>query len=37
MIADLSQCVLEVLRTDEEFVLYRGTPSNQPYSPSVLR
>ena len=26
MIADLSQYVLEVLRRDEEFVLYRGAP-----------
>lgn len=28
MIADLSQYVLEVLRKDEEFVLYRGAQSN---------
>ena len=34
-IADLSQYVLEVLRRDEEFVLYRGEHSNQ-HSPSVL-
>ena len=33
---ELSQYVLEVLRRDEEFVLYRGDPSNQPCSPSVL-
>ena len=33
---ELSQYVLEVLRRDEEFVLYRGEPSNQPCSPSVL-
>jgi hypothetical protein len=33
--ADLSQYVLEVLRRDEEFVLYRGEHSNQ-RSPSVL-
>jgi PAS domain S-box-containing protein len=31
-----SQHVLEVLRKDEEFVLYRGEQSNQPGSPSVL-
>ena len=31
-----SQLVLEALRRDEEFVLYRGEPSNQPCSPSVL-
>jgi hypothetical protein len=31
-----SQYVLEVLRKDEEFVLYRGEQSNQPGSPSVL-
>jgi hypothetical protein len=34
MIADLSQYVLKVLRTDEEFVLYRGAHSN--HSPSIL-
>ena len=33
---ELSQYVLEVLRGDEEFVLYRGEHSNQPGSPSVL-
>jgi hypothetical protein len=33
---ELSQYVLEVLRRDEEFVLCRGEPSNQPGSPSVL-
>jgi hypothetical protein len=33
---ELSQYVLEVLRRDEEFVLYRGEPANQPGSPSVL-
>ena len=31
-----SQLVLEPLRTDEEFALYRGGHSNQPGSPSVL-
>jgi hypothetical protein len=31
-----SQLVLESLRTDEEFALYRGEHSNQPGSPSVL-
>ena len=31
-----SQLVLEPLRTDEEFALYRGEHSNQPGSPSVL-
>ena len=34
---DLSQYVLEVLRRNEEFVLYRGEPSGQPGSPSVLK
>ena len=34
--SDLSQYLLEVLRNDEEFVLYRGENSNQPSSPSVL-
>jgi serine/threonine protein kinase len=33
---ELSQYVLEDLRRDEEFVLYRGEHSNQPGSPSVL-
>jgi serine/threonine protein kinase len=33
---ELSQYVLEVLRRDEEFVLYWGEPANQPSSPSVL-
>jgi serine/threonine protein kinase len=33
---ELSQYVLEDLRRHEEFVLYRGEPSNQPGSPSVL-
>jgi len=33
---ELSQYVLEVLRRDEEFVLYRGEPPNEPCSPSVL-
>ncbi len=33
---ELSQYVLEALHRDEEFVLYRGEPSNQPCSPSVL-
>jgi len=33
---ELSQYVLEALRKDEEFVLYRGVCSNQPASPSVL-
>src|SRR5262249_22702745 len=35
-LVELSQYVLEVLRRDEEFVLYRGEPANQPCSPSVL-
>lgn len=34
--ADLSKYVLEVLRSDEEFVLYRGENPTQPASPSVL-
>ena len=33
---ELSQYVLEALRKDEEFVLYRGDHSNQPGSPSAL-
>ena len=33
---EVSQYVLEALRRDEEFVLYRGEHSNQPGSPSVL-
>jgi len=33
---EFSQYVLEALRRDEEFVLYRGEPSNQLGSPSVL-
>jgi hypothetical protein len=33
---DLSQYVLEVLRTDEEFVLYRGAHSNHSGLPSIL-
>ena len=33
---ELSQYVLEALRKDDEFVLYRGEHSNQPGSPSVL-
>ena len=33
---ELSQQVLEALREDEEFVLYRGADSNQPDSASVL-
>ena len=36
MIADLSQYVLEALRTDEEFVLYRGAHSNHFGLPSIL-
>jgi hypothetical protein len=36
MIVDLSQYVLEALRTDEEFVLYRGLHSNYFDSPSIL-
>src|SRR5712671_5919412 len=36
IIVELSQYVLEALHRDEEFVLYRGEPSNQPCSPSVL-
>src|SRR3984885_6026839 len=35
IIVELSQYVLEALRSDEEFVLYRGEP-NQPGSPSVF-
>ncbi len=31
-----SQYVLEAVRKDEEFILYRGEPSNQAGSPSVL-
>ena len=33
---ELSPYLLEPLRRDEEFVLYRGEHSNQPGSPSVL-
>jgi len=33
---EFSQYVLEVLRRDEELVLYRGKPSHQSRSPSVL-
>jgi hypothetical protein len=33
---ELSGYLLETLREDEEFVLYRGEHSNQPGSPSVL-
>lgn len=33
---DLSQLLVELLHTDEEFVLYRDEYSNQPGSPSVL-
>jgi serine/threonine protein kinase len=33
---EVSQCVLEALRRDEEFVLYRGEHSDLPGSPSVL-
>ena len=36
MIADLSQYVLEVLRRDEEFVLYRGADSNHSGLASIL-
>jgi PAS domain S-box-containing protein len=36
IIVDLSQYVLEVLRTDEEIVLYRGTQSNHSGLPSIL-
>ena len=36
IIVELSQYVLEPLRRDEEFVLYRGEHSHQPCSPSVL-
>jgi PAS domain S-box-containing protein len=36
IIVELSQYVLEALRRDEEFVLYRGEHSNQPGSPSVF-
>jgi hypothetical protein len=33
---DLSKLVTEPLRTDEEFILYRGEYSNLPGTPSVL-
>jgi len=33
---DLSQYLLETLREDDEFVLYRGEHSNQSDLPSVL-
>jgi hypothetical protein len=33
---ELSEYVLEALRRDEEFVLYRGKPSHRSCSPSVL-
>ena len=33
---DLSQYLLEALRTDEEMVLYRGAQSNQSGLPSIL-
>ncbi len=33
---ELSEYVLETLREDDEFVLYRGAHANQPGSPSVL-
>src|ERR1700728_4537931 len=36
MIADLSQYALDVLRRDEEFVLYRGAHSNDSGLPSIL-
>src|SRR5580700_6969903 len=36
LIVELSQYVLEPLRRDAEFVLYRGEHSNQNGSPSVL-
>ena len=36
IIVELSQYVLEALRRDEEFVLYRGEHSDLPGSPSVL-
>jgi PAS domain S-box-containing protein len=36
MIGDLSQYVLEVLRRDEEFALYRGVHSNLSGLPSIL-
>jgi len=36
IIVELSQYVLETLREDDEFVLYRGAHANQPGSPSVL-
>jgi len=36
IIVELSEYLLETLREDEEFVLYRGEHSNQPCSPSVL-
>ena len=36
IVVEVSQYVLEALRRDEEFVLYRGEHSDQPGSPSVL-
>ena len=33
---ELSEYLLEILREDDEFVLYRGEQSNQPGSPSIL-
>src|SRR5580698_2552752 len=36
MISDLSQYALDVLRRDEEFVLYRGAHSNDSGLPSIL-
>ena len=33
---EVSQYVLEARRRDEEFVLYRSEPSDQPGSPSIL-
>ena len=36
IIAELSEHILEALRRDEEFVLYRGDHSDLPGSPSVL-
>jgi hypothetical protein len=35
-ILELSQYVLQALREDERFVLYRGKHSNRPSSPAVL-
>src|ERR1700735_3484456 len=36
LVVEISQLVLEPLRTDEEFVLYRGAQAEPPGSPSAL-